>query len=46
MAVAESVAAATVLDAIDAAAITHVVLVPDTAQRTVLDRLGERGAPR
>lgn len=45
MPVAEAVAAGTILDAIEAAGITHVVIVPDTNQQTVLDLLDERGSP-
>jgi sulfopyruvate decarboxylase len=43
--VAEGVHADVVLDALQFAGITHVVIVPDTSQKTVLDLLDERGAP-
>lgn len=43
--VAQSVEAATVVAALDAIDATHVVIVPDTNQRTVLELLAARGAP-
>jgi len=42
---ATGLAAGAVVDCLDAAAITHVVTVPDTHQRTVLELIEERGAP-
>lgn len=42
---ATGVDAATVVAAIEGAGITHVVIVPDTHQRTVLELLDNRGAP-
>jgi sulfopyruvate decarboxylase TPP-binding subunit len=44
-ALASGLAARQVVDALIEANITHVVTVPDTHQRTVLDRLEERGYP-
>lgn len=44
-AVAESIAAEVVLDALEAIGTTHVVTVPDTHQKTVMELLDERGAP-
>ena len=44
-AAATGVPADTVLAAIDAFGATHIVIVPDTSQKTVLDALGSRGTP-
>lgn len=46
MVVAEGIRAGVVLDALESAGVTDVVIVPDTNQKTVLDLLDERGAPR
>lgn len=45
MAVADAVRAEDILDALVAASVTHVVIVPDTNQKTVLELLDARGAP-
>jgi sulfopyruvate decarboxylase TPP-binding subunit len=44
-ALATGLPAETVVEALDRAAITHVVTVPDTHQRTVLDLIDERASP-
>ena len=45
MPVAASITAAAILDALAFARISHVAMVPDTAQLTVLDALERRGGP-